>query len=88
MMTPLILKGCKSVQYFITQKQAGNITQAAKQSGSAPACQATIHGGGWWLRVEHGASAGALAAALGHASALLPGNCATIVSYTKAENME
>lgn len=41
MMTPLILKGCKSVQYFITQQQPavpGNITQAMQPGRVAILC--------------------------------------------------
>ena len=86
MMTPLILKGCKSVQYFITQEQPpavpGNITQAMQA--------------GWQYSVLWRAQPSATvrtARTENTAAALVPlglssVNGATIVSYTKAENME
>ena len=85
-MTPLILKGCKSVQYFITQEQPpavpGNITQAMQA--------------GWQYSVIWRAQPSAkvrTARTENTAAALVPlglssVNGATIVSYTKAENME
>ena len=97
-MTPLILKGCKSVQYFITQqyqatlprpcRQGGNTLCSSARSLTSAAARAAASVGTKPSATVRTARTENTAAALCASWLIQLVNGATIVSYTKAENME